>query len=236
MPRSARKKSAAPSAPPRPIHTRAATSATPAASAISAGWRTARNCGTPKSNSAWNVERPISRPPISETWRSIADRLRRRRAARARAQALLEQHGLADQRHPGPADQHQVRRAPQRDVLAEQPVPHVVEREARERERAAGRHQQAADGRAPAPADGDRGRARGLARHRHREHAGGEHAEQPGEDQVVGGVRERAGVAALVDVQGDVPVHAEQRRLERDPGTARSAPRPSRAGPETRSA
>ena len=44
------------------------------------------------------------------------------------------------------------------------------------------------------------------------------HAEQPGEDEVVGGVGERAGVTALVDVQGDVPVHPEQGDEQRDGG------------------
>ena len=88
-PRTARKNSAAPSAAPRPIQTRAATRATPAASATSTGWLTARNCGTPKSNSAWNVDRPIRRPPISATWRAIVKRAKRPRgpepAGRGRA-------------------------------------------------------------------------------------------------------------------------------------------------------
>ena len=56
-------------------------------------------------------------------------------AARAGAHALGEQDGLADERHAGAADEHQVGRAPERHVLAEQPVPDVVEREADQRER-----------------------------------------------------------------------------------------------------
>ena len=59
------KNTAAPSAAPGPIQIRAATSATPAAKASMIGSSTSWNCGTPKSNSAWKVERPISRPPIA---------------------------------------------------------------------------------------------------------------------------------------------------------------------------
>ena len=54
-----------------------------------------------------------------------------------------------------------------------------------------------------------------------REEAGGEDAEQAEEDQVVGRVGERAGVAAVVDVQRDVPVHAEQRDQQRAGGEQR---------------
>jgi hypothetical protein len=42
----------------------------PAASMISIGWKTKRNCGTLKSNSAWNVDRPMSRPPGSAALRA----------------------------------------------------------------------------------------------------------------------------------------------------------------------
>jgi hypothetical protein len=98
-------------------------------------------------------------------------------------------------------------------------VPHVVEREAGECERSARGHQKAADGRAPAGRERHRGGAgRRVARHRDREHAGREDAEQPGEDQVVRGVGERAGVAAVADVQRDVPVHAQQRDDQRHAG------------------
>ena len=146
------------------------------------------------------------------------------------ARALGEQHALADQRHGRAADQHQVRRAPQRHVLAEQPVPEVVEREADQREAAGGRHQQAAERRVPAVVEADRGRARLLPRDRHGEEARGEDAEQAEEDQVVRRVRERARVAAVVDVQGDVPVHAEQRGDERA-GAERGGQRDPRRQP-----
>ena len=68
-PRMTRKNATAPSAAPRPAHMRAATRPTPAASMISIGWKTNRNWGTPKSNSAWKVDRPSSRPPVSATAR-----------------------------------------------------------------------------------------------------------------------------------------------------------------------
>ncbi len=68
-PRTAMKNRAAPRAAPGPIQIRAATSATPAANASMIGSRTSANCGTPKSNSAWKVESPISRPPIANARR-----------------------------------------------------------------------------------------------------------------------------------------------------------------------
>ena len=159
---------------------------------------------------------------------SLAARAQRpRRAARA----------LADQRQRRAADQHQVRRAPERDVLAEQAVPDVVEREADQRE--ARRRRAAARRRAGAyqsRRDAHAGAAAGCSlRQRDREEAGGEDAEQAGEDEVVRRVGERARVAPVVDVQGDVPVHAEQRDEQRDRRRCRtgSAAQPGR--PETRS-
>ena len=58
----------------------------------------------------------------------------------------------------GAADQHQVRRPPEGDVLAEEPVPEVVEREAdaaRRPPQASDQH--AADRRVPVAGDLDRG-------------------------------------------------------------------------------
>ena len=185
----------------------------PAASAISIGWKRKSNCGTPKSNSAWKVESPIRKPPASD---ARAQRHAALPAAGARARPLGEQDRLADQRDRGAADQHQVGRAPERHVLAEQPVPHVVEREADQREAAGRGHQQRRRAARPSRrVEPDRRRARLLLRDRHGEEAGGEDPEQAEEDQVVGRVGQRSGVAALVDVQGDVPVHAEQRDDER---------------------
>ena len=57
-------------APPRPRRMRAATSPMPAASISSIGWNTSLNCGTPKSNSPWNVERPVmTAPKSSGSWK-----------------------------------------------------------------------------------------------------------------------------------------------------------------------
>jgi hypothetical protein len=132
-----------------------------------------------------------------------------------RAQSFLEEHGLGDERHAGAADEHQVRRAPEGHVLPEEAMPEVVEREAGQRERPAGGQQHAADRSTATAAEPDRRGTRARSGQRHRQHAGGEDAEEPPEDQVVGGVGERPRVTAVVDVQGDVPVHAEQRDEQR---------------------
>ena len=52
---------------------------------------------------------------------------------------------------------------------------------------------------------------------------------RPDEDEVVGGVRERPLVAALVDVQRDVPVHPEDGDAAASRSRSRSGARPSRA-------
>ncbi|MET0687329.1 MAG: hypothetical protein ABW060_18550, partial [Solirubrobacteraceae bacterium] len=134
--------------------------------------------------------------------------------------ALDGEDGDAEQGQDGAADQHQVGGAPEGDVLAEEAVPDVVEWEADQRERAAGADQDAAQRRPPVAGDPDRGRPGLLLGEGEREAAGGEDAVEADEDQVMGGVGERPGVAALVDVQGDVPVHAEQREEEGAAGDA----------------
>jgi hypothetical protein len=63
----------------------------------------------------------------------------------ARATRLQREHGQHRDRQDRAVDHHQVRRAPERDVLTEHAVPEVVEREAGQRERAAGDQQRAAD-------------------------------------------------------------------------------------------
>ena len=236
-PRIAMKKAAAPRAPPRPIQIRAQTSATDAATASSTGSSTKRNWGTPKSNSAWKVERPINRPPIRP--------MRRRRTIRAgslagagvgapRAHPLDQQHGLADQGHPGAADQHQVGGPPQGHVLAEQPVPDVVEREADQGEGAAGGDQDSADGRVPVAGDVDGGRPGALLRQADGEVAGAEDAEQAGEDQVVGGVGERAG-SRPTSMWSEMSQYMPSRATRRD-AAARAEGRAAQPGrPETRS-
>ena len=138
----------------------------------------------------------------------------------ARGLALLVALGVerpgAEHRERGAADQHQVGGAPEGHVLAEDPVPDVVEGEGGQGARAAGRDHQRADRSVPARRDLVRGPRR-LVGQGEAEHARGQHQEEAGEDEVVGGVGERAGVASLVDVQGDVPVHAEDRDQERHP-------------------
>ena len=64
-----RKNATARSAAPGPRKMRAATSTTPVASIMSIGWKMSWNCGTPRSNSSWNVVIAMSRPPGSHVLR-----------------------------------------------------------------------------------------------------------------------------------------------------------------------
>ena len=141
---------------------------------------------------------------------------------------LDQQHRVSDQGQTGAPDQHQMGRAPERHVLPEQPVPDVVERKAEQRECAAGEKRDAGDRRVPVARDPDGGATRPALGKHDREEAGAEEAEQPGEDEVVGGVGERSGVAADVDVQGDVPVHPEQGRQQGERGDLRRQRGPDR--------
>jgi len=143
--------------------------------------------------------------------------------------ALGEQDRLADERHAGAADEHEVGRAPERHVLPEHAVPEVVEREAEQGEPARGRHEHAADRRVPIGADPHGGAPRPLADGEgHREHAGGEDAEEADEDQVVRRVGERAVVAAVVGVDRDVPHHPHERREQRGAGDGGGEGHPAR--------
>ena len=74
-----------------------------------------------------------------------------------------------------------------------------------------------------------RGR-RPLARQRGGQHAREQHAVEPKQDQVVRRVGERAGVAAVVDVQRDVPVHPEHGGQQRRAQQRRAAAPPRPAG------
>ena len=86
-----------------------------------------------------------------------------------------------------------------------------------------------ADRRPPVAAEVDRGLRRALgAGQRDRHDTRHEHAVEADQDQVVSGVRERPGVTAVVDVQGDVPVHAEHGGEERDSEQHRGHRRPRR--------
>jgi hypothetical protein len=156
-------------------------------------------------------------------------------AALALGIAAQRHDRLGDEDHPAQhrqraaADQHQVGRAPQRHVLSEDAMPQVVEREPREREGAGGRDHQPANGRPPVAAEVYGGSAWPLPPpQRHGQRAGEQRAIEPDEDEVVGRVGERAVVATVVDVQGDVPVHPEGRREQRDAHHRRGQGRPTR--------
>ncbi len=160
--------------------------------------------------------------------------------------ALGQESEDPDQRQTCAPEHHEVRRAPQRDVLAEQPVGDVVEREAEQRERRAGHEHDPAHGHVPVAHDPDGGRSGALPWQHDREPAGGEDPEEPEQDEVVRRVGQRPGVAPVVDVQADVPVHAEdgrEQRRRRDPGGQRGpagqaaqARRQRRPAPEDRDA
>ena len=166
---------------------------------------------TPKSNSIWNTDRPMTRPPKARYWMNLmpGPSLGCVLADGAAALVLEEQRGERGEARA--ADQHQVGRPPQRDVLAEDAVPDVVEREPDQRVEPAAGHQDAADRGVPVPGDPDGGRARLVIRQHAGQAAGDEQDEQPEQDEVVRGVGQRPGVAALADVQADVPDEAEQR-------------------------
>ena len=99
---------------------------------------------------------------------------------------------IADQRGEArAADHHQVGRTPQRDVLAEDAVPDVVEREAGQRVQAAAGHQDAADGRVPVAGDAHGGRTGLVVRQHARQAARDEQQEQAEQDEVVRGIGQR---------------------------------------------
>jgi hypothetical protein len=129
---------------------------------------------------------------------------------------LGEDHEDAQHRHRSAAEQHQMRRAPEGDVLAEHAVPEIVGRKAEQPEGGAQDQQQAADRRVPVAADPHRRRAGAALGEDDRQPARGEQRHQAAEDQVVRRIGERPRVAAVVDVQGDVPIHPEAG--ERRPG------------------
>ena len=136
-------------------------------------------------------------------------------------------------RKRGAADHLDVGRPPEGDVLAEQPVPHVVEGEAGEGDQPADAQQQAADGHIPIAAEPHRGPRRPLVAEDDRQDAGQGDARQADDDEPVGGVGQRPGVAAAVDVPGDVPVEAEGGGDEADgaDGVGQGRPRGQAAHP-----
>ena len=117
------------------------------------------------------------------------------------------------------AEQHEVGRRPQGHVLAEDPVPDVVERQRQEAEAGAAEQQHAADRHVPALADPDpAGAGVLLAGEPEAEDARGEGAEEAEQHRVVAGVAERPVVAAVIDVVADVPEAAAHRQQQRDGG------------------
>ena len=128
-----------------------------------------------------------------------------------RLEALVVEHDRRQRGEAGAADHHQMGRPPQRDVLAEDAVPDVVEWEARECVEAAPGHQDAADGCVPGAGDPHGRRPRLVVRQHAGQAAGDEEKEQSEQDEVVRGVGQRSRVTALADVQADVPDEPEQR-------------------------
>src|SRR3954447_10513559 len=100
--------------------------------------------------------------------------------------------------------------APQRDVLAEDAVPDVVEREAHHGVEAAAGQQYPADRGVPIAGDAYRGRSWLVERQHNRDHPCQENAEQADDDEVVGRVGQRSRVAAVADMPTDVPDETEQ--------------------------
>ncbi len=124
--------------------------------------------------------------------------------------ALALQHQHREKGKAGTADHHQMRRTPKGDVLPENPMPDVVEREPDHRVHPAAGHQHAAHRRVPVTRDAHRRRPGFAERQHDRQHAPDEDPEQPDDDEVVRRVGQRARVAAITDMPADVPDEAEQ--------------------------
>ena len=114
----------------------------PAARRSAAGGTASRNCGTPKSNSAWKIDSADQQAAGADQARRGAaatsarlSRPRRPRGARSAQSPSASSTSTGRRASARRRREHQVRRAPQRHVLAEEPVPDVVEREAEQRER-----------------------------------------------------------------------------------------------------
>jgi hypothetical protein len=141
----------------------------------------------------------------------------RRSPRTAQLEPLADEHPQPERAEPGAADHEQVGRAPEGDVLAEQRVPDRVEREADQRDRAAGEHHDAAGAQPQAErADGDVAAPAGAAEHAVQQRRDGDQLQADDDQQVRDG--EDLVVAAVVDVVADVPVHAEHGDLQRGAG------------------
>src|SRR5947209_14729225 len=100
-------------------------------------------------------------------------------------------------------------RTPEGHVLAEQAMPDVVERERQQRDRRADQDQDAAERRPPLGGESFRDVARLRVGKRQGQSAAREYAEEAEEEEVVGGIVQRSGVAAMVEEKRYDPIHAE---------------------------
>ena len=177
---------------------RATTSADAAANAISIGWKTNWNCGTPKSNSAWKVDRPIRKPPGER--RAAAASAAPARRVGARSAAARWARAPSTSSTPWPISDSRRRRSASG---ASGPRASRPGRTAGARRRRAGSRSartpphasisDAAERRVPVARRCRIARRAGLLLGSDdREEAGGEDAEQAEQDQVVGRVGERA--------------------------------------------
>ncbi len=149
VPRTSRKKAAQPTAAPRPIQSRAATRANPAAPAIIIGCEDQPELRDAEVELRLEDRQADEQPAEAEQVAQLAAEARHGGGARTVRgdvpAALLLQHEPTDDRQAGAGDEHEVGGAPERDVLAEEPVPDVVEREAEQRVEAGARDEQPTD-------------------------------------------------------------------------------------------
>src|SRR5437868_888279 len=100
---------------------------------------------------------------------------------------------------------------PQGNVLTEDAMPDVVERESEKCIHPATRHQHPADRGMPVASDSHRRGARLVERQDDGNHARQEYPEQADDDEVMRRVGQRTGIAAVADVPANVPDESEQR-------------------------
>ena len=151
----------------------------------------------------------------------------RRQFVRRRPPAFDRERPAPERRQRRAADHLDVGRAPGGDVLAEQAVPDVVEREPGERDHAA-RAQQERTGRHRPSRREPHGAGRAVVAEEEGEDPGEGDPVEPDDDEPVGGVGERPDVTAAVDVPRDVPVVAPHRDEKAHAGDADGDRRPRR--------
>ena len=154
-------------------------------------------------------------PPKPRYWMNLMTMPSVGASVTHRLAALVVEHDRRQRGEARTADHHQMGWSPQRDVLAEDAVPDVVEREAEQCVQPAAGHHDPANRRVPVAGD-PHGRRAGLVVGQHAgQAAGDEQQEQAEQDEVVRRVGQRPGVAAIADVQADVPDEPEQRADQR---------------------